>query len=96
MLSIQCPHCKDWIWIEQINCGIFRHAVFKHNLQQIPPHSSEQDCLNFIQQDMIYGCGKPFQIVKPPNGPNGTNGSNELNTDTNGSFESVVQECDYI
>lgn len=93
MFSVQCPHCKDWIWIEQINCGIFRHAVFKHNLQQIPPHSSEQDCLNFIQQDMIYGCGKPFQIVKPVDTSTNTNHTNSTNSTDN---ESVVQECDYI
>jgi len=90
MFSVQCPHCQEWIWIEQINCGIFRHGVFKHNLQQIPSHSSEQDCLQFIQQEMIYGCGKPFQIVKPIVEPNGSTVSYGSNTET------VVQECDYI
>jgi len=24
---LECPHCKEFIIIEKINCGIFRHGV---------------------------------------------------------------------
>lgn len=62
MISIQCPHCDEWIWIEQFNCRIFRHGVFKNNYQQIPPHASKQECDDWSRQELIYGCGKPFRI----------------------------------
>jgi hypothetical protein len=61
-MIIVCPHCKELLEIEQINCGIFRHAVFKHNFQPIPPHSSKQECDNLLKKNLVYGCGKPFQI----------------------------------
>lgn len=61
-MSIECPHCQQLIWIEQLNCRIFRHGVFKNSYEQIPPHSSKQDCDNWSEQNLIYGCGKPFKI----------------------------------
>ena len=61
---IKCPHCSEEIVIEQINCGIFRHGIFKSTLQQIPPHSPKIDCDRFISENLIYGCGKPFEIKK--------------------------------
>jgi hypothetical protein len=61
---IECPHCKEYIIIEQINCGIFRHGILKSNLKQINPHSSEELCKFYIDTNKIYGCGKPFQIVE--------------------------------
>lgn len=63
MFIITCPHCHQFVWIEQINCGIFRHGIYKHNYQQIPPHSTKEECDRLISQDLILGCGKPFQIV---------------------------------
>lgn len=61
-MIIICPHCEETRFIEQINCGIFRDGVFKHNLEQMPPHSSKQDCEKFIAENLIIGCGKPFRI----------------------------------
>ena len=61
-LIIQCPHCQGEIFVDQINCGIFRHGVFKHNLEQIPPHSPQDLCEQLVENDLIFGCGKPFQI----------------------------------
>jgi len=61
-MIISCPHCNDYIEIEKINCGIFRHGVLKSNGQQIHPHSTEELCKFYIQHNKIYGCGKPFQI----------------------------------
>lgn len=63
MFIIICPHCNGERFIEQLNCGIFRDGVFKHNLEQIPPHSTKEECDKYLKNDMIFGCGKPFQIT---------------------------------
>jgi hypothetical protein len=59
-----CPHCNEFIIIEQINCGIFRHGTLKSNNTQINPHASKEECEYFINSDLIYGCGKPFRIIQ--------------------------------
>lgn len=61
-IIIQCPHCDDFIEISHVNCGIFRHAVYK-NGQQMHPHASKQLCDYAKANDQIYGCGKPFKVV---------------------------------
>jgi hypothetical protein len=66
-MLIKCPHCNEIRFIEQINCGIFRDGIFKHNLEQIPPHSSKDDCDKFIRENSIIGCGKPFRIYEEVN-----------------------------
>jgi hypothetical protein len=63
-LVIDCPHCKEHILIEKLNCCIFRHGILKSNGKQIDPHSSKELCDFYIQKDLIFGCGKPFQIIK--------------------------------
>ena len=63
-----CPHCQCNVEILQVNCAIFRHGVFKHNNQQIPPHAPKVDCENWVKKDMIHGCGKPFQVKKDGSG----------------------------
>jgi hypothetical protein len=60
---IICPNCNEYVIIEKINCGIFRHATLKENGKQIEPHSSKQICENLLNNNLIYGCGKPFQII---------------------------------
>lgn len=60
---IECPHCNGGIIIESINCGIFRHGVFKNNGQQINPHADEQTCEYYIKHNLIWGCGNPFKII---------------------------------
>lgn len=62
-LYIYCPHCKSLIEILEINCSIFRHGIFKNNYIQINPHSSQELCQYYIDNDLIYGCGKPFKLV---------------------------------
>ena len=57
-----CPNCKEPVIIEQINCGIFRHGVKKSDGQQMAPHLNKEECEKLIKQNLIYGCGKPFQI----------------------------------
>lgn len=65
--EIQCPHCKDYIIIEKINCGIFRHGVIKSTLIQINPHLEKDKCEKLKNLDLIYGCGKPFKIINENN-----------------------------
>ncbi len=60
---LKCPHCNELLIIEKINCAIFRHGIMKKNLKQIDPHSLKELCDYFVNNDLIYGCGKPFRIV---------------------------------
>jgi len=55
---VKCPHCDNFILIEQLNCGIFRHVVTL-NFEQINPHASKEDC----ERIQGYGCKKPFRVI---------------------------------
>ncbi len=71
-MIVQCPHCHEFIWIEQLNCRIFRHASFKDKDdkvkdkvgEQIPPHASQIECEAWVKEGLVYGCAKPFQILE--------------------------------
>lgn len=65
-LQVECPHCFQTIIImkNEINCAIFRHGVLKSNGVQMPPHLEKRICDELVRQNLIYGCGKPFQLVK--------------------------------
>lgn len=65
---VECPNCKCFVEILQTNCCIFRHGAYKNNMMQIPPHSAKSVCDNLIEKDAIYGCGKPFRLVKDQDG----------------------------
>ena len=60
---VQCPHCQEFIEILEINCAIFRHAIFIATGQQIDPHTSKELCEQYIKDEIIYGCGKPFRVI---------------------------------
>ena len=62
-MFINCPHCNQYIYIESINCGIFRCGIYKYSFEQINPHSSKEICDNLKEHDLIYGCGKPFNYL---------------------------------
>jgi len=62
-LVVQCPHCKYPVLIEELNCRIFRHGVFKINGKQIDPHAPKLSCDFYVKNRLILGCGKPFQII---------------------------------
>ena len=65
---IQCPHCGNQVLIEQINCAIFRHGILKSNGEQIPPHASKADCDRLVETNQVYGCAKPFKLIKDLSG----------------------------
>ena len=62
-IVVECPHCNAPVLVEKLNCRIFRHGALKTNNQQINPHAPKDECDNLLINNMIYGCGKPFQIV---------------------------------
>jgi hypothetical protein len=63
-LELECPHCKQTFIVNtnEINCGIFRHAVYKKDMKPINPHESETNCNKLVEEDLVYGCTKPFKI----------------------------------
>jgi hypothetical protein len=60
---VECPHCKLYIEILAINCGIFRHSIYKDSGVQVPPHTPKEECDRLFNQGLIYGCSKPFKII---------------------------------
>ena len=56
-----CPHCGDYVQVakNEVNCQIFRHGAYK-NGQQIPPHAPREECDRLFNENLIYGCGRPF------------------------------------
>jgi hypothetical protein len=67
-IVVLCPHCAENIIIEQLNCKIFRHAILTINNTQINPHASKLECEYYISNKLIYGCGKPFQVIENNDG----------------------------
>lgn len=67
-MIVQCPHCRDYVLIGELNCKIFRHGTLISNGKQIDPHSSKELCDFFILNKLIYGCGKPFKIIETNDG----------------------------
>jgi len=63
-IIIQCPHCDYFILIEKLNCCIFRHGVFIKTNKQINSHESKELCDSYVNNKLIYGCGKPYRIIK--------------------------------
>lgn len=65
-LIFKCPYCNNLIIINEkdLNCCIFRHGVLKTNNKQIDPHTPKEICDNLVKNNLIFGCGKPFKIVK--------------------------------
>ena len=63
-ILVECPHCKYPVLIEKLNCHIFRHGTFKSSGKQINAHASKELCDLYLQNDIIFGCGKPFKVIK--------------------------------
>ena len=60
-MLVTCPHCSQLIWIEEINCKIFRCGIIKETGEQIPSHATRKECDEFLSKG-IYGCSKPFKL----------------------------------
>lgn len=60
-MSYICPHCNEYVIIEQVNL-LFRHAVLKSTFQQVNPHEKKEVLEQLLLEEKIYGCGKPFQL----------------------------------
>lgn len=82
MLFIECPHCQIFIEIIELNCCIFRCGILKSNNIQINPHLSKIECDKLTKDNKIYGCSKPFKIIKILN--------------ENKDINYKVEICDYI
>ncbi len=68
-LIIQCPHCANPVIITKLSCGIFRHGTFKKAKgKQINPHATQSQCEMYLKKNLIFGCGKPFRVVKTETG----------------------------
>lgn len=61
-LIVLCPHCKDFIIINELNCCIFRHGILKNTGEQIDPHTNKEECDRLKKKGLLFGCGKPFKI----------------------------------
>jgi hypothetical protein len=63
-IIVSCPHCNNYILIlkKEFNCKIFRHGVYKNTKKQIDPHLSKVECDRLYNEQLIIGCGKPFEI----------------------------------
>ena len=61
-----CPNCNEEIIVNknELNCKIFRHAIFKDSYKQIDPHLQKIYCDKLVEEDKIFGCSKPFEIVR--------------------------------
>lgn len=64
-LYFTCPHCSQYVEVKkkELNCRIFRHGCFKDSFVQIPPHLCKTECDRLANEQLIYGCGKPFEVV---------------------------------
>ena len=66
-----CPHenCQFQILVykNEINCGIFRNAVYKDSNLPVNPHASKLECETLVQLNLVVGCCHPFQILRHNN-----------------------------
>jgi hypothetical protein len=78
-IVLSCLHCekdnegkedkdkkseKILIYLDEINCTIYRHAYYIKNMKQIGPHTKKEECDRLVREKLVFGCAKPFKIVK--------------------------------
>ena len=65
LYRLTCPHCDQPIEIlkNQLNCRIFRCGILKSSYKQIGPHTKKVECDRLKEQDLIFGCSKPFKFI---------------------------------
>ena len=64
--TFECPHCRNFVQVHknEINCRIFRHAVYKNSLIQVNPHEKKDNCVRLFETGQVFGCCKPFMLVR--------------------------------
>ena len=64
-IVFDCPHCGELtlVYKKEINCQIFRHAIYKNSYNQVNPHLNKKLCEYLSRNGLIYGCSKPFKII---------------------------------
>jgi len=69
LLSFKCPHCDLPIDVVKtdLNCCIFRHGIYKNTFKQVDPHLNKAMCDKLVENKMVIGCCKPFEIVNKNN-----------------------------
>ena len=68
MLFVICPHCSGMVEVLEINCAIFRHGVFADTGQQVPPHCTQEEHLQWVRSGRLIGCGFPFRVRRESTG----------------------------
>jgi hypothetical protein len=60
----ECPHCSLMCQVtsNEVNCKIFRHAVFKINMTFVEPHATKEECDKWVMDGLVWGCGKPCKF----------------------------------
>lgn len=75
--TFPCPHCEHFVEVgrNEVNCTIFRHGYFfsrvGHTIvltSQMNPHTPKEECDRLVGAGLIYGCGKPFRMVREGDG----------------------------
>ncbi len=61
-LLAECPHCQVpfLVYVREIKCQRFRHAVYKDTYEPINPHMKDAEAANLVHNNAVYGCGKFF------------------------------------
>jgi hypothetical protein len=61
----RCPHCNDQVQLykNEFKCKIFRHGVYKKTGKQMGAHCKKTTCDRLKENDLIFGCGKPFMLI---------------------------------
>ena len=59
-----CPNCNQEMFIEKLNCGIFRHAYKKSTMKQTGPHCKLAYIERLRKANNLIGCGAAFKIDK--------------------------------
>lgn len=62
--GMRCPWCEGSVIVppSDMNCGIFRHGVYKATGEPIGAHAGQEECEKLYASGAILGCGKPFKV----------------------------------
>ena len=95
VMFFECPHCQGDLYIfpNEVNCGIFRHAIYKDG-RQVNPHAPKNICDALVAEDKVLGCCKPFKLRKKENTEK--KNTEKENTERKDIYDYEILECDYI